>query len=133
MLEDVAVLTGSQLICEELGIKLENVTLEMLGKAKKVVITKEDTTIVNGAGKKADIQGRISQLKAQTRPKFAARMIRGCSSRPVKTKAPRKPERSQNASGSDLGRLDLQKLAGARDWDGPRLHRLRNLAHEVDV
>ncbi len=65
MLEDVAVLTGSQLICEELGIKLENVTLEMLGKAKKVVITKEDTTIVNGAGKKADIQGRISQLKAQ--------------------------------------------------------------------
>jgi len=65
MLEDVAVLTGSQLICEELGIKLENVALEMLGKAKKVVITKEDTTIVNGAGKKADIQGRISQLKAQ--------------------------------------------------------------------
>jgi chaperonin GroEL len=65
MLEDVGVLTGSQLICEELGIKLENVTLEMLGKAKKVVITKEDTTIVNGAGKKADIQGRISQLKAQ--------------------------------------------------------------------
>ena len=65
MLEDVAVLTGSQLICEELGIKLENVTLEMLGKAKKVVITKEDTTIVNGAGKKADIQGRISQIKAQ--------------------------------------------------------------------
>jgi chaperonin GroEL len=65
MLEDVAVLTGGQLICEELGIKLENVTLEMLGKAKKVVITKEDTTIVNGAGKKADIQGRISQIKAQ--------------------------------------------------------------------
>jgi chaperonin GroEL len=65
MLEDVAVLTGGQLICEELGIKLENITLEMLGKAKKVVITKEDTTIVNGAGKKADIQGRISQVKAQ--------------------------------------------------------------------
>ena len=65
MLEDVAVLTGGQLICEELGIKLENVTLEMLGKAKKVVITKEDTTIVNGAGKKADIQRRISQIKAQ--------------------------------------------------------------------
>ena len=65
MLEDVAVLTGGQLICEELGIKLESITLEMLGKAKKVVITKEDTTIVNGAGKKADIQGRISQIKAQ--------------------------------------------------------------------
>jgi chaperonin GroEL len=65
MLEDVAVLTGGQLICEELGIKLENITLEMLGRAKKVVITKEDTTIVNGAGKKADIQRRISQIKAQ--------------------------------------------------------------------
>jgi len=65
MLEDVAVLTGGQLICEELGIKLENITLEMLGKAKKVVITKEDTTIVSGAGKKEHIEGRIAQIKAQ--------------------------------------------------------------------
>ena len=65
MLEDVAMLTGGQMICEELGIKLENITLEMLGKAKKVVITKEDTTIVSGAGKKEDIEGRIAQIKAQ--------------------------------------------------------------------
>ncbi|HEY1415832.1 MAG TPA: chaperonin GroEL [Caulobacteraceae bacterium] len=65
MLEDIAVLTGGQLISEDLGIKLENVTLEMLGKAKKVAITKDDTTIVDGAGAKADIEGRISQIKRQ--------------------------------------------------------------------
>ncbi|HEY1562650.1 MAG TPA: chaperonin GroEL [Caulobacteraceae bacterium] len=65
MLEDIAVLTGGQLISEDLGIKLENVTLEMLGKAKKVVITKDDTTIVDGAGAKADIDGRIGQIKRQ--------------------------------------------------------------------
>jgi chaperonin GroEL len=65
MLQDIAVLTGGQAIIEDLGIKLENVTLNMLGKAKKVMIDKENTTIVNGAGKKADIEGRISQIKAQ--------------------------------------------------------------------
>jgi chaperonin GroEL len=65
MLEDIAILTGGQLISEDLGIKLENVTLEMLGKAKKVTITKDDTTIVDGTGEKADIEGRISQIKAQ--------------------------------------------------------------------
>jgi len=65
MLEDVAVLTGGQLISEELGIKLENITLEMLGQAKKVVIAKEDTTIVSGAGKKEDIEGRCTQLRQQ--------------------------------------------------------------------
>ena len=65
MLEDIAVLTGGQLISEDLGIKLENVTLEMLGKAKKVSITKDDTTIVDGAGAKADIEGRIAQIKRQ--------------------------------------------------------------------
>jgi chaperonin GroEL len=65
MLEDIAVLTGGQLISEDLGIKLENVTIEMLGKAKKVSITKDDTTIVDGAGAKADIEGRISQIKRQ--------------------------------------------------------------------
>jgi chaperonin GroEL len=65
MLEDIAVLTGGQVISEELGIKLESVTLDMLGKAKKVRIEKENTTIVGGAGKKADIQARIAQLKAQ--------------------------------------------------------------------
>jgi chaperonin GroEL len=65
MLEDIAILTGGQLISEDLGIKLENVTLNMLGKAKKVVITKEETTIVDGTGKKVDIEGRIKQIKAQ--------------------------------------------------------------------
>ncbi|MDQ2861675.1 MAG: chaperonin GroEL, partial [Pseudomonadota bacterium] len=65
MLEDIAVLTGGQLISEDLGIKLENVTIEMLGKAKKVTITKDDTTIVDGSGVKADIEGRIAQIKRQ--------------------------------------------------------------------
>jgi len=65
MLEDIAILTGGQVISEDLGIKLENVTLNMLGKAKKVVIEKESTLIVEGAGKKADIQGRCNQIKAQ--------------------------------------------------------------------
>jgi len=65
MLEDIAILTGGQVISEDLGIKLENVTLNMLGKAKKVIIEKENTTIVEGAGKKSDIQGRCNQIKAQ--------------------------------------------------------------------
>ena len=65
MLEDIAILTGGQLISEELGIKLENVTLDMLGRAKRVRIDKETTTIVDGAGKKPDIAGRITQIKAQ--------------------------------------------------------------------
>ena len=65
MLQDIAILTGGQAISEDLGIKLENVTLAMLGKAKKVTIDKESTTIVSGAGKKADIEARVAQLKAQ--------------------------------------------------------------------
>jgi len=65
MLEDIAILTGGTAISEDLGIKLENVTLEMLGRAKKVVIEKENTTIVDGAGKKAEIEGRVAQIKAQ--------------------------------------------------------------------
>ena len=65
MLEDIAILTGGQVISEDLGIKLENVTLDMLGRAKRVRIEKENTTIVDGAGKKADIQGRCAQIKAQ--------------------------------------------------------------------
>jgi chaperonin GroEL len=65
MLEDIAILTGGQTISEELGMKLESVTLNMLGRAKKVIIEKEKTTIVNGAGKKADIEARIAQLKQQ--------------------------------------------------------------------
>jgi chaperonin GroEL len=65
MLEDIAILTGGQLISEDLGIKLENVTTAMLGRAKKVIIEKEKTTIVHGAGKKADIEARVNQIKAQ--------------------------------------------------------------------
>jgi chaperonin GroEL len=65
MLEDIAVLTGGQLIAEDLGIKLENVTVAMLGRAKKVVIEKEKTTIVDGAGKKKDIEARVAQIKQQ--------------------------------------------------------------------
>jgi chaperonin GroEL len=65
MLEDIAILTGGQVISEDLGIKLENVSLPMLGRAKKVLIEKENTTIVEGAGEKADISGRCSQIRAQ--------------------------------------------------------------------
>lgn len=65
MLEDIALLTGGQMISEDLGIKLENVTLDMLGRAKKVQITKENTTIVDGAGAKADIEARCGQIRAQ--------------------------------------------------------------------
>jgi chaperonin GroEL len=65
MLEDIAILTGGQLIAEDLGIKLESVTLNMLGRVKKVVIEKEKTTIIDGAGKKKDIEARVQQIKAQ--------------------------------------------------------------------
>ena len=65
MLEDIAILTAGTMVSADLGIKLENVTLAMLGKAKKVMIDKENTTIVSGAGKKNDIQARIGQIKAQ--------------------------------------------------------------------
>ena len=65
MLEDIAILTGGQLIAEDLGIKLESVTVAMLGRAKKIVIEKEKTTIVDGAGKKKDIEARVNQIKAQ--------------------------------------------------------------------
>jgi hypothetical protein len=65
MLEDIAVLTGGQVISEDLGIKLENVTLDMLGTAKRVSIDKDNTTIVDGAGKKADIEARVSQIRKQ--------------------------------------------------------------------
>jgi len=65
MLQDIAVLTGGQVISDDLGIKLENVTLDMLGRAKKVVITKDDTTIVGGTGKKTDIEARVAQIRQQ--------------------------------------------------------------------
>jgi chaperonin GroEL len=65
MLEDIAILTGAQAISEDLGIKLDKVTINMLGRAKKVMIEKENTTIVSGSGKKSDIEARIKQIKAQ--------------------------------------------------------------------
>jgi len=65
MLEDIAILTGGTMVSADLGIKLENVTINMLGRAKKVTVEKENTTIVSGAGKKTDIQARIAQIKAQ--------------------------------------------------------------------
>jgi chaperonin GroEL len=65
MLQDIAILTGGEMISEDLGIKLENVTVKMLGRAKKIVITKDDTTVVDGNGKKKDIEARVGQIKQQ--------------------------------------------------------------------
>src|SRR5204863_2037267 len=65
MLEDLAILTGGRVIAEELGVKLENLTLNDLGRAKRIVVDKDNTTIVDGAGKKADIEGRIKQIRTQ--------------------------------------------------------------------
>ncbi len=65
MLQDIAVLTGGQVIAEELGLKLENVTLKDLGKAKRVVIDKDNTTIIDGAGTKKDIEGRCNEIRRQ--------------------------------------------------------------------
>ena len=65
LIKDLAILTGGTVISEDIGIKLENVTLDMLGTAKKVSITKENTTVVDGAGQKADIEARVAQIKAQ--------------------------------------------------------------------
>ena len=80
MLQDIAVLTGGQVISEDLGIKLENVTLDMLGRAKKVVITKDDTTIVDGAGKKADIEARVAQIRSRSRTPPPTTTARSCRS-----------------------------------------------------
>ena len=65
MLEDIAILTGGQVVSEDLGIKLENVTIDMLGSAKKIIVDKENTTIVQGAGKKKEIEGRCTQIRSQ--------------------------------------------------------------------
>ena len=65
MLQDMAILTGGQVITEEVGLKLESVTLDMLGRARKIVVTKDETTIVEGAGAEADIKGRINQIKTE--------------------------------------------------------------------
>jgi Chaperonin GroEL (HSP60 family) len=80
MLQDIAVLTGGEMISEDLGIKLENVTVQMLGRAKRVTITKDDTTIVDGAGKKADIEAASprSSSRSRTPPPITTR--RSCRS-----------------------------------------------------
>src|SRR5260221_6149065 len=65
MLQDIAILTGGQVITEEVGLKLENVTLDMLGRARKVVVTKDETTVIEGAGAETDVKGRINQIKAE--------------------------------------------------------------------
>ena len=65
MLQDIAILTGGQVISEEVGLKLENVTLDLLGRARKIIVTKDETTIVEGAGSESDVKGRISQIKAE--------------------------------------------------------------------
>jgi chaperonin GroEL (HSP60 family) len=65
MLQDIAILTGGQVISEDLGMKLESVTLDMLGRAKKVIIKKDDTTVIDGAGDKAEIEARVGQIRAQ--------------------------------------------------------------------
>jgi chaperonin GroEL len=80
MLEDIAILTGGQVISEDLGIKLENVTLDMLGRAKRVIIEKENTTIVDGAGKKADIEARVARSRRRSRRPPRTTTARSCRS-----------------------------------------------------
>ena len=65
MLQDIAILTGGQVVSEEVGLKLENTTLDLLGQAKKIIVTKDETTIVEGSGTEDDIKGRINQIKAE--------------------------------------------------------------------
>jgi chaperonin GroEL len=80
MLQHIAVLTGGTFISEDIGTKLENVTLDMLGRAKKVMIEKENTTLVSGAGKKADIEARIKQIKNEMRKRPPTMIARSCRS-----------------------------------------------------
>jgi chaperonin GroEL len=98
MMEDIAVLTGGKVISEDLGIKLENVKVEDLGRAKRLVVDKENTTIVEGVGKKADIQGRIAQIKKEIddttsdydREKLQERLAKLAAASPVdQRRAPR--------------------------------------------
>src|SRR5207247_323591 len=65
MLQDIAILTGAQVISEEVGLKLENTTLDMLGKARKLVVTKDETTVIEGAGDSDQVKGRVNQIKAE--------------------------------------------------------------------
>ena len=65
MLEDIAILTGGEIISEELGLKTENTTVDMLGEAEKVIVKKDNTTIINGKGKKSDVEGRVKQIQSE--------------------------------------------------------------------
>ena len=80
MLKDIAILTGGQAITEDLGLKLENVTLKDLGRAKRITIDKDNTTIVDGAGKKADIDARVKQIRAQIEETTSTTTARSCRS-----------------------------------------------------
>ena len=110
MLEDIAILTGGQVISEDLGIKLENVTLEMLGQSKKLRVEKENTTIIDGAGKKDDIEGRCTQIRQQIeettsdydREKFQERLAKLVGGVAVIRVAPFTPTTNTTAGGSAL-------------------------------
>jgi chaperonin GroEL len=80
MLQDIAILTGGTAISEDLGIKLDQVKLDMLGKAKKVTIEKENTTIVNGAGKKKDSEGRMPRSRRRSKRRLPTMIVRSCRS-----------------------------------------------------
>ena len=80
MMEDLAILTGGQVISEDLGIKLETVTLDMLGTAKRVSISKEETTVIDGAGKNKDVQGRVAQIKQQIGETLLITTVKNCKS-----------------------------------------------------
>jgi chaperonin GroEL len=80
MLEDIATLTGGKVIVEELGLKLEGVTLQDLGRAKRIVIDKDNSTIIDGAGKKADIEGRINRFERKSKRPLRTTTARSCRS-----------------------------------------------------
>ena len=102
MLEDIAVVTGGQVISEDLGIKLENVKLDMLGKAKTVKVDKDNTTIIDGAGKKNDIQARVAQIKLRSKRPPATMTRRSCRSvRPSWPVALRYPCRRSHGNRSE--------------------------------
>ena len=124
MLEDIAVLTGGQTISEDLGIKLENVTLDMLGRAKRVSITKDDTTIVDGAGKKKNIEARVGQIKAQIeettsdydREKLQERLAKLAGGVAVIRSAARPRSRSRSARTASTTRSTPRARRWRRAW-----------------
>ena len=80
MLQDIAILAGGQVISEEVGLKLENITLDLLGTARKIVVTKDTTTIVEGGGSAEDVQGRINRSKPRSRKRTPIGTVRSCRS-----------------------------------------------------